>query len=418
MGVGDIPSMIRMREQIRGFELILGINGALRIFGLGSDRLEEVRRQLDDLKAKVDEMADLPNRFNSYFSKDGWLAHGSLDFEVLKNAVDQHESAGSEAGVEVMMQYFSPDNLVARLYFLNWAEELRIRRRLIDLAFEDYLAGRYHAVVPVLLMVIDGAVNDAVGKGFHSDGIELNVWDCITTADGSINSIKGIFQAGRRKTRTETISLPYRNGILHGMDLGYDNQIVAAKCWCFLFVVADWIVAKKSENVRQAKFEEEGRTPSWRELAEMLAANQRAKAANEAWQPRDFDADYYSKLNQGHFPEKDVPEATTIRFLEFWSRRNFGAMSKLYCSLNDPGSSQHAGRVRESLDDCKVEAYQIESVTDEAPAISVVNATLALRSGVQMACTIRLIYETPSGNVCTRGTAGGAWRIVWARVAE
>lgn len=231
MGAGDTPSVKRMREQMRGLKLILGINRALRLVGLGSRRLEETRQQLKELKAQMDEMAGYPDRFNRYFAEDGWLAHGSLDFEVLKTAVDKYETAGPEAGTAVLIDYFSPENLKGRLFFLNLAEELRVRRRLVELAFDDYCAGRHHAVVPVLLAMIDGAVNDAVGIGFHADGIELDVWDSMTTADGSINVIKGIFQRSRRKTRTETITVPYRNGILHGMDLGYDNEVVAAKCW-------------------------------------------------------------------------------------------------------------------------------------------------------------------------------------------
>lgn len=44
----------------------------------------------------------------------------------------------------------------------------------------------------------------------------------------------------RNKTTTEDLTLPLRHGILHGRDLGYSNQMVAAKCWAvgFEFVPA------------------------------------------------------------------------------------------------------------------------------------------------------------------------------------
>lgn len=408
--------MKRMREQMRGFELVLGINGALRLVGLGSERLAETRQQLKELKAQMEQMADYPDRFDRYFSEDGWLAHGSLDFGVLKDAVDQYEGGGPEAGTAVLMSYFSPENLGGRLFFLNWAEELRVRRRLIELAFDDYRAGRYHAVVPVLLMMLDGAVNDAVGKGFHADGIVLDAWDSMTTADGSIDVIKAIFQRSRRKTRTQEISVPYRNGILHGMDLGYDNEVVAAKCWCFLFVVADWIVAKKSEDARQAKFEEEGRAPSWSDMAQQLAANQHMKAELESWRARDIDAEYLSALNGGLTPEQDSPEAIAVRFVELWAQRNFGGMSKLYWATDNPGSGGHAGEVRALLGDRVFQAYRIDAVSDEAPAISVVEVTLDPDGEAPAACTIRLIYETPDGDVSVRGLPGASWRLVWAQV--
>jgi hypothetical protein len=416
MGAGDTPSMKRMREQIQGFDLILGINGALRLVGLGSEKLAETRQQLKELKAQMEQMADYPDRFNRYFAEDGWLAHGSLDFDVLKDAVDQYESGGLDAGTAVLMRYFSPENLDGRLFFLNWAEELRVRRRLVELAFEDYRAGRYHAVVPVLLMMIDGAVNDAVGKGFHAGGIELDAWDSMTTADGSIDIIKSIFHRSRRKTRTEEISLPYRNGILHGMDLGYDNEVVAAKCWCFLFVVADWIVAKKSEDARQARFEEEGRTPSWGELAQQLAANQRMKGELESWRPRDIDAEYLSGLSGGCAPDQDTPEATAVQFLELWARRNFAGMSKLYWASDNPGSGGHVGEVRDLLGDRIFQTYRIDAIADEGASMSMVDVTLNPDGEEPATCTIRLIYETPDGEVTVRGSPEGSWRLMWAQV--
>jgi hypothetical protein len=415
MGVGDTPSVKRMRGEMESARIILGVNRILRLVGLGSAELDKTREQLKDLRTQLDQMADYPDRFNRYFSKDGWLAHGSLSFDALKSAVDQYESSGPDAGTAVLMDYFSPENLDGRLFFLNWAKELQVRRRLVELAFEDYRAGRYHAAIPVLLMMIDGAVNDAVGKGFHADGIELDVWDSMTTADGSINNIKNIFQRSRRKTRTESITVPYRNGILHGMDLGYDNAVVAAKCWCFLFVVADWIVAKKSEGVRRAKFEEECRVPSWRELAQQLSANERAKVALEAWRPRELDSDYLRELNESRCPEADSPEATAIQFLDLWSRGNYGGISKLYWAADKPGSRGHAGEVREMLSDYGFDTYTIDGVSDEAPAISVVEATLATHDRGAVVCRIRLIYETGEGDVCTRGLPGAAWRVVWAQ---
>jgi len=408
--------MKRMREQMRGMRVILGVNGALRLVGLGSAKLEETRQQLKELQAQLDQMADYPDRFNAHFAENGWLAHGSLDFDVMKRAVDQFERSGPDAGTKVLMDYFSPENLEGRLFFLNWADELCARRRLVELAFEDYRAGRYHAVIPVLLMMIDGAVNDAFGKGFHADGVELDVWDSITTADGSIHNIKSIFQRSRRKTRTERINVPYRNGILHGMDLGYDNEVVAAKCWCFLFVVADWTVAKKSEAARQAKFERDGRAPSWRELAEQLAANERTKRKLEAWQPRELNSVFLRDLNERHRLDDGTPEAMAVRFLDLWVQRNYEGMSRLYCAAETPGSGAHAGRVREILGGWEFADYRIDPVLDEAPAISVVTATLEPNSAEPLCCTIRLLYETPEGDVRVRGVPGAAWRVVWAQV--
>lgn len=403
---------------MRGMELILGLNRALSFVGLGSAKLEETRRKLKDLKAQMDQLTTYPDKFNRYFAREGWLAHESLDFEVLKAAVDQYENGGPEAGTKVLMEYFSSETLAGRLFFLNRAEELRTRRRLIELAFEDYQAGRYHAVIPVLLMMIDGAVNDAVGKGFHAGNIELDVWDSLTTADGSIEIIKKIFQRSRQKTRAEAITLPYRNGILHGMDLGYDNEVVAAKCWCFLFVVADWIRGKKSEETRQAKFDEEGRVPALRELAQKVSATDRIKAAIDAWKPRKIEADYLEGLNRGVVPEEGTPEAMAIEFLRLWAQRNFGGMSKLYWANENAGTGAHAGELRSMLGSWEFQDYKIDTISDDAPAISMVEFTLNPGAETSAKGTIRLTYETPEGDVHVRGLPGAAWRLIWVQVSS
>lgn len=415
MGVEDTPSIKRLREQVNGMRLLLRAAPLLPIPGMRRDQMAEQRRQLDDLQRQLEEMTSYFNRFNDYLAGDGWLAHESLKFDVLKAAVDRYEAEGPEAAQAVMMDYYSPDSLRDRLFFLNWSDEFRVRSRLIRLAFDDYCAGRHHAVIPVLLMMMDGAVNDAMGIGFHAAGIDLDCWDSITAADGAIENVKRIFQRSRKKTRTEEIDAPYRHGILHGMDLGYDTAVVAAKCWCFMFVISDWIVAKKSEEKRLTKFEEEGRTPSWREIQEKLAGNQRVRQQLDAWQPRAIDADYLQGIAEGEAPEPEQPESVAIELMRLWSQGNFGGMSALHWRSANPGSGPHAGELRATHGGVRFDSFTITGIADEAPGISHVTALLS-RDGVEShACTIRLIYETDAGDVQVRGLPGAAWKVVWAR---
>ncbi len=46
----------------------------------------------------------------------------------------------------------------------------------------------------------------------------------------------------RRHTTAGRIDVPYRHGILHGLDLGYGNRLVAAKAWAALFSLRDWAI--------------------------------------------------------------------------------------------------------------------------------------------------------------------------------
>ncbi len=363
-------------------------------------------------------LTDYPSRFNRYFSKEGWLAHGSFDLTVMKRVVDEIETHGLDKATDILLEYYGPENLRARMFFLNGTQELNERRRFIDLAFEDYVAERYHAVVPILLMVMDGAVNDAVGKGLHAESLQLDVWDSVTTADGAINDIKAIFQKSRCKTRTETILFPYRNGILHGMDLGYDNRIVAAKCWCFLFIIADWIALKNSEEDRREKFAQETRVPSLRELAEKLARTQALKDVGKNWSAREILAEDLCALNRDHAPEEGTPEHTALCFLDLWRARNYGNMARLYWTADNPTSSHYAGEVRRQLSSIKVESYSVDRLVDEAPAITEMKVTINPGREFTVGCILRMVYENRDGEITARDFPDGTWHVMRVTTSE
>lgn len=56
------------------------------------------------------------------------------------------------------------------------------------------------------------------------------VSDSIAAHETGLKALARIMGRGRNRTNEEIISVPYRNGILHGRDLAFDNKVVAAKC--------------------------------------------------------------------------------------------------------------------------------------------------------------------------------------------
>lgn len=418
MGIDETPTFRHAEKLARGLSPFLRVNSMLCRIGLGSQKLTEAQRQLAEVRAGMRELADYNDRFNRHFSKDCWLAYGSIDFTVVKFAVDEYEAGRSDAANAALMQYFGPGSVGDRLHLLNGVEGFRVRRRLIDLALVDYQAGRYHAVVPVLLMLMDGAANDVGGKGLHAEEFDSEVWDSLTAAGGALDKVKAVFQQGRRKTRVEPILVPYRNGILHGMDLGYDNETVAAKCWCLLFVVADWIADKKSETRRQERFAEEARVPSLRELTAQIAENQRMKEANEAWSARQFRPDQVRGLGREERADPGTPEETVLRFLDLWAACNYGRMARLYWTHAEPESKGHAGHVRALLSGVSVGSYRLDQIDDEGPGVSQVIAVINPESNHPCRYLVRMICETDSGDVLPRGLPGGAWRVVWIQSCD
>jgi len=119
---------------------------------------------------------------------------------------------------------------------------------LLDKVMEDYLAGRFHAVAPVLIAQMDGMVNDvnpAQRQGLHAkEPGEMIAWDSVTAHHQGLSHALIPFQKGFQATRTDPVFEVHRHGIMHGNLISYDNEVVATKAWNLLFAVADWAYAE------------------------------------------------------------------------------------------------------------------------------------------------------------------------------
>jgi len=357
-------------------------------------------------------LANTHKSFNSIFSDRGWITYDSISVDLMKQAITTFDSEGIDKAEELILEYYKPENLKQMLVRLKASPELINRYKFIKYAFKDYTEGRYYSVVPLLSMIIDGSVNDVVGIGFHSDKIKLDVWDAITCANEGIDKVSDIFRKGRYKTNKEIIDLPYRNGILHGIDLGYDNYKVAAKCWHFLFIIRDWILSKKSEDTRKARFEEENRIPAFEELAEKLDSIEVIKSAQKEWQSREITEEYINSLNLEKSANKTLPEGVAIEFLNLWIKRNYGFMAKLYSKHFHPDAKKKIIEVREDFEHYPIDSFKILNIVDESPGISEIN--IEVKTGIDILnYTFRLLYEGSNNIAKPRNLAGGNWKIAF-----
>lgn len=117
MRIEELPSVKHLKEQMTGFGVILRINKVLRRIGLGSKKIAELQDEYGEMRQQFIEYTEYPRKFNEYFSKDGWLAHDSMNFDVLKRAVDEYESKGKDEATKVLLGYYGPDQVEQRLFF-------------------------------------------------------------------------------------------------------------------------------------------------------------------------------------------------------------------------------------------------------------------------------------------------------------
>lgn len=412
--IRDIPSYRKLQDNLSAAAALQEFWPVLEAAGLlGKCPVEP--SQIAELSAQTEELVGLPDRFNSAFAARGWVAYESMSTDLMKRAVEVGDRDGVEAGeAEILSYYRDESRLRFHLRRMLAVRAWRPREELASLALEDHLAGRYHASTPVVLALIDGLVDDVGGRGLSADGSELLAWDSVAGHGTGLGVLCDIFQKGRRKTTTGPIDLPYRNGILHGRDLGYGNELVSTKSWAALFAIREWAL-RVQEGTAGAP--DQSKAPSTsadlQDLDGVVATFQQVRAEQaelDAWRPR-------------HWTEKPdllegTPEKAAADLLELWRAANYGGMASWLSALSgDERVDKRAGRLRRNLPGKRLQSFRVIGVRDEAAAVSTVFASVTLApagSSTQLDqfFGLRMIYEGNDVGPLVRGRPEGSWRVL------
>ncbi len=411
--IKDNPTCAELLNNTKGLESLSKVVSFFEKIGIKNEKISEAFKKFPDLSQKTEELLNMPDRFNEHFSKSGWVAYESLNFELMKEAVYLADEGKFDEANNLLVEHYNEETLKWGLTFMKGVEEYRPRYDLAEKAKEDYLAERYHACVPVVLTIIDGIVNDIEQKGFFAQGVDLTAWDSIAAHSSGLQEVSNLFNSARKKTNTETITVPYRHGILHGRDLGYANKVVAAKTWATLFTIRDWAMAlKQGKKVPKEKAPE----PSLLEVLKSYAKTQEQKKKLEVWRARDLKPDK-------DFPAYGIPEEFGIHtperelalFFQNWSTNNYGKMAGLMKTFGDSSLGKKAGEIRLNFQGKSLEGYKLLKIKDEAAAITEITVEVTLNHRGKILTeklSVRMILEDSEGNPTLREEPGGNWRIL------
>jgi hypothetical protein len=240
MSISDQPSFDLQRKRLKDLE--------------STAITDSERAEVKKLREEFQILSNLPDAFNRAFVERGWISHESLSLPSMKKALQIHKESGTDAAEKYLLEHYDDKILKAGITGLWGTEPFRARLHLIKLAYQDFTCGRYHGCIPLLLMMIDGVVADSGNNhGFFSEKSEVTSWDSIAGHTSGLNALKLIYYKSRSRTNKNKITLPYRNGILHGRDLNYNNREVATKCWVLLFIIRDVLAAQRDESNRKKK---------------------------------------------------------------------------------------------------------------------------------------------------------------------
>ena len=404
----EIESIRKIFESLQQFADIEAQLPALRplleSLGVDVDGIADTLRSTAALREQAAELANTLDRFNELFAPRGWIAYDRLDPVIARTAVATADAGDLLSAEQQMAQYYTSDEVETQLKTLWGVAAFRPRMRLAELAVVDYRECRYHACIPVVLALLDGMVNDLGNQSFFSQNVDLTAWDSIAAYDKGLAELQRLFFKQRAKTVTDPIELPYRNGILHGMDLGYDTQLVAAKCWAALFAAADW-----ARQVEQGKKNAPPPEPesTWQEVLAKVQANQEMKRALDDWRPRE-------RVDNDN-PISGSPEAALIEFLNAWKSRNFGLMAKRLSPNDRQTLSARAGRVREFFKSLELLEFTLEAPCDQAAAVSEITVRgrgLQYGEGFDCLGKFRIVHLDQSGQPVIHGQPGGTWFVM------
>jgi hypothetical protein len=349
--IRDIPSIKSNLELMKGVKAWSGLmpflKPLLKILKVDVNQIQRSLSEALELNSEIQELASLPDRFNDLFSGRGWIIYDHLDLEVVKNAVALADCGEREKAEEALQEHYDSESLHTYLLIMSAVEAFRPRVALAEKAIIDYEEGRYHACVPVVLSLLDGLVNDLHEKqiGFFAQNASLEAWDSIAGHSKGLEKLAALLRSPRPRTTTIQIDIPYRHGILHGRDLGYDNKLVAAKAWAALFAVRDWAIKAEREMLAPPPPQPE---KTWGNLFRQLIENSNDKKLLDSWSPRDIhpDIDFPASGAPENY-ELDTPERALVEFLSHWRAKNYGRMATFILTQLKESPGKDAGRVRQ-----------------------------------------------------------------------
>jgi hypothetical protein len=411
--ISDNPTIKKIERDLAGFEALAKLYSFARRFGLAKGTLSEHFDRLPEMRKQLQDMSALPDRFNAHFSSRGWIAYDFLSIDLMKSVVSLADSGKLEEAEELLVAFYDEENLRLLLRLLRGIEQFRPREELARLALDDYLAGRYHASVPVVLSIIDGFVNDFANVGFFAKDIDLTVWDSVAGHASGLPTLSKLFSASRDKTTSEKIEIPFRNGILHGRDLGYANKVVAAKTWAALWAIREWALAVR--NGLKDPLPEE-KPPTLSETVAHIARNNEFKRRLAAWKPRHLQVGVdFPTSGAPSLYHEGTPERVAVEFLHYWSKKNYGNMAKLTDRAGSKPIKMLAGEMRRLFEDKELTSFEILGVVDRgaiATELRVRTEAIYRGSAGVREDVIRVFHQDENGKPELVGAAGGAWRIL------
>lgn len=359
--IRELPSIIELMNAVKSLRVLATLTNT-------SDAKEEC----DKIEDEIERIISVVDRFYALLGDRNWVFSNALSLERIQEVVMQESAEEAEKKLIEYLQ--EKDVLRGMLNRLNRFVDMRPRIPILNKAVEDYIAGRYYSSVLVTVSMMDGFVNDVFKenrKGLHARSPEeMHLDDCVAAVWAGLPSVQAAYTK-RVESRVEgSVYDVHRNGIMHGMETGYDNVFVASKAWCMLFAVCDWAEAKSKEQDNQR--EEIEPVSVFELLSEVIAKREHLEIQNKLLDQWDaHDVDLINPVDN----DKGILEVAFLYF-DAWKAKNYGKLSLFFPNYTNDSHGKMAGNAKRLYSECILERYAIERIERVAPSIAIVYAKL------------------------------------------
>jgi hypothetical protein len=393
--------MIGLSRFAKALSPLLPKNARAAIAGIDTTGLEATRKQMAQLAA-------LPDRFNKAFADRGWVMFEDMNAEVALKAVEIAEDGAPDDGERILVDFWTTNSIRFHIGRLKRVNAFPPRWRLAVDAEDLYGDESYHACTLLVLAVLDGMVQETcarylgVNQNFSAEKTILEAWDSIAGHSTGLAQLKKLLLVPRKKTNPDPVTIPYRHGIVHGMDVNFNSKAVAAKAWAALFAVGEWAYLAQEKKLTEPE-PKPSKTPiqQMREIGATMIETERLKRATAAFKPRTLWED--GGIPRTGAPEdygQGTPERALVQFLTWWQASNYGKMATAITTIG-----RHATKpadLRTWFEGKELRGFEITNVVDAAIARSVVSVRVNVKSQRQeweADVDVALVKKLESGTV-------------------
>lgn len=398
----------------------------MRVLGMNVENIDETleRTDVEGMWQDYKELAKLSDKFNEVFGDYGWIMYFNMNAELAKEALEVAEEDSIEAAEELLVTYYDSTEVKRQIDGLRSVEAFEPRINLAYKAWQDYEEERYHACIPVILSLMDGLVIhtsvEELGfiRGFFYQTANFTAWDSVAAHENGLERLadQDLFLKSRNSTTIDQIDIPYRHGILHGIDLGYDNKMVAAKSWAALFAVGEWARKAERGELEEPSDSEDDDQSLIETIIESVKdheKNEKRKKIMQEWKPRGTKVgEEISSEGDPDEYDKGTPERALVATLYYWKIQNWGYLAQSFIQKDD--EVNEVSDVIDEFEDIELCSYRLVEITDFAPALSEISVELLVDRGEGNEWeekTVLMTYLRDNGKSGVPEVDDGGWTV-------